>query len=47
VNFFNWLTKLDSLATRYAHFGLTADLAALTLVEAYALLALLRRIAGE
>ena len=44
---FDWLAELEELAARCAHMGITADLAALTIVESYALLLFLRRIVGE
>ena len=47
MNYFEWLSELDALATRFAHLGLAGDLGALTLAEAYALLTMLRRIADE
>ena len=43
----NWYTDLEALAIRFAHLGVTADLSALTIAEAYALLCWLRRLAGE
>lgn len=37
-----WREELDWLAVRYAHLGISSDLAALTYVEGYALLSWLR-----
>ena len=47
MNSFNWFAELQVLAARHSRFGITADLANLTIAEAYALLAWLRRLAGE
>ena len=41
-----WLEDLQALAARFAGLGIDADLAALTLAEAWGLLVFLRRLAG-
>ena len=40
-----WLTELETLAVRFAHLGVSADLASLTLAEAWGVLQYLRRMA--
>ena len=40
-----WLNELEALSVRLSHIGVSADLASLTLTEAWALLQYLRRMA--
>lgn len=40
-----WLNELETLSVRFSHLGISADLASLTLAEAWAVLQYLRRIA--
>lgn len=47
MNSFDWHAELQALAARCSYLGITADLAGLTIAEAYALLTWLRRVAGE
>ena len=42
-----WLVHLQSLALRFPHLGVGADLAALSLTEAWGVYLHLRRLAGE
>ena len=46
MNSFDLHLELQTLANRFAHLGVTTDLACLTSAEAYALLLWLRRLAG-
>lgn len=41
----DWLNELETLAVRFAHVGVSADLASLILAEAWAVLQFLRRTA--
>jgi hypothetical protein len=41
----DWLNELESLVTRFPHMGVGADLAALTLIEAWGVLQMLRKLA--
>ena len=41
-----WLTELHQLAVRHGAYGITPDLAALTLAEAWGLCVFLRRLAA-
>lgn len=41
----SWLNELETLSVRFAHLGVSADLASLSLAEAWAVLQYLRRIA--
>lgn len=43
----DWLTRLYDLAYRFEHLGVTADLAALGLIELWGLYLFLQRLAGE
>ncbi len=47
MNYSDWRAELEALAVRFSHLGITADLASLAEVEAYALLTLLRRLVGQ
>ena len=40
-----WFDELDALAARFAHMGVSEDLAALSMLEAWHLLRYLRRLA--
>ena len=40
-----WLNELEALSERFSHLGVSADLASLTLAEAWAVLQYLRRVA--
>jgi hypothetical protein len=40
-----WMTDLQALATRFSSYGITPDLAALTLAEAWGLYVFLSRLA--
>ena len=40
-----WVNELEALSVRFSHLGVSADLASLTLAEAWAVLQFLRRIA--
>ena len=40
-----WFDELDALAARFAHMGVSEDLAALSVLEAWHLLRYLRRLA--
>lgn len=42
----DWPEQLQALAARFAGLGITPDLAALTLAEAWGLFVFLRRVAG-
>ena len=44
-NWPHWLGELETLATRFAHMGVSEDLAALSTLEAWQLLIYLRRLA--
>ena len=41
----DWCNELEALATRFAHMGVSEDLAALSMLEAWQLLQYLRRLA--
>jgi hypothetical protein len=41
----NWLGELETLVTRFAHIGVSEDIAALSVLEAWQLLTYLRRLA--
>jgi hypothetical protein len=41
----DWFSELESLAIRFSHMGITADLAALTVIEAWGVLQMLRKLA--
>ena len=41
----NWCNELETLATRFAHMGVSEDLASLSVLEAWQLLQHLRRLA--
>jgi hypothetical protein len=41
----DWLNELESLAIRFPQTGVSADLAALTLTEAWGVLQMLRKLA--
>lgn len=41
------MVELETLAIRFAHLGVTADVAALTYADALGLLLMLRRLAAE
>ena len=40
-----WLNELEALSVRFSHLGVSADLASLTLAEAWAVLQFLRAVA--
>lgn len=41
----DWCNELEGLATRFAHMGVSDDLASLSMLEAWQLLQYLRRLA--
>lgn len=43
---YDWLIDLEALVTKYSHLGINADLAALTLWEAWGLYLYLRELGG-
>lgn len=45
MNNLDWLERLQMLCNRFSHMGIGADLAALSLVEAWGLYRLLSRLA--
>lgn len=44
---YSWLEELEMLLARFSHLGIEADLAALSIVEAWGLYCLLVRLAGD
>ena len=45
MNNLDWLVRLQSLSVRFSHLGIGADLAALSIVEAWGLYLFLSRLA--
>lgn len=43
----DWLQRLQMLATRFSHLGVSADLAGLGIIELWGLYCFLSRLAGE